>query len=36
MAVTPAMPVAERVEVEDEERWCRREEGVGWDGPERR
>jgi hypothetical protein len=37
IAVTPvAMPVAERVEVEDEERWWRRDEGVGCEGPERR
>jgi len=33
----PAVPVVKlRVLVLDDERWCRRWEGAGWDGPERR
>jgi hypothetical protein len=37
IAVTPvAIPEADRVEVEDEDRWWRREEGVGCDGPDSR
>lgn len=31
-----ATPVAERVEVELEDRWWRREEGAGCEGPESR
>lgn len=36
IAATPGSPVAERMDVEDEERWCMRVEGAGWEGPERR
>lgn len=37
IAVTLAgRPVAERMDVDDEERWWRRVEGAGWEGPDRR